>query len=69
MLMPMVDIGAEKNGGVNSAVKADAKSGPGHAPQSPKSVKSSGGPGISSEGMGSGCSSHQLRLLISAPLK
>ena len=54
MLMPMVDIGAEKNGGVNSAVKADAKSGPGHAPQSPKSVKSSGGPGISSEGMGAG---------------
>jgi hypothetical protein len=57
MKMPMVDSDKEKMGKERAgmtAVKADAKSGPGHAPQSPKSVKSSGGPGISSEGMGGG---------------
>ena len=54
MKMPMVDSDKEKMGKERAgmtAVKADAKSGPGHAPQS---AGKSAGPGITSAGMGGG---------------
>jgi hypothetical protein len=59
MKMPMVDIGKEGSGGMK-AVKADAKSGSGHAPQN---AKKSAGPGVSSEGMGCGACGAAVRHL------